>query len=108
MGMDEISESFFFDQPVDRRVVPAAKFHPLVLGPESEGLFAAGVADMGFKALGLVPDELTRFLREKAGWAVTGGHALGAEGAGFARLNIACPHARLAAALDQLAAALGG
>ncbi len=61
---------------------------------------------LDFRAMGLTPDKLTSFLRDQAGWAVTRGQAFGAEGQGFARLNIACPRARLNIALKQLSAAL--
>lgn len=70
---------------------------------EPEGTFLAW---LDFRALGLAPDELTRFLRGQAKWAVTRGHAFGAAGAGFARLNVACPRARLEPALDRLARAV--
>jgi len=39
-----------FDEEINRREVPALKVHPMVVGPEGENLFAAGVADMDFKA----------------------------------------------------------
>jgi len=39
-----------FDEEINRREVPALKTHPLVVGPDGERLFAAGVADMDFKA----------------------------------------------------------
>ena len=71
---------------------------------EPEGTFLLWV---DFRKLGLAPKDLTVFLRQKAGWAVTRGEAFGTEGAGFARLNIACPRAKLATALDRLAAAVG-
>ncbi len=70
---------------------------------EPEGTFLLW---LDFRDLNLEPDELTAFLRQKAGWAVTRGPAFGTQGIGFARLNIACPRARLAKALDQLALAL--
>jgi cystathionine beta-lyase len=70
---------------------------------EPEGTFLAW---LDFRALGLKPDDLTTFLRSKAGWAITRGQAFGIEGEGFARLNIACTHARLDKALRQLANAL--
>jgi cysteine-S-conjugate beta-lyase len=70
---------------------------------EPEGTFLVW---LDFRALDLDPDDLTAFLRQKAGWAVTRGIAFGPEGAGFARLNIACTRARLAAALEQLSHAL--
>jgi cystathionine beta-lyase len=70
---------------------------------EPEGTFLLW---LDFRELGLAPDDLTTFLRKKAKWAVTRGPAFGAEGVGFARLNIACTRARLASALDQLEDAL--
>lgn len=72
---------------------------------EPEGTFLLW---LDFRGLGLAPDDLTAFLRTKAKWAVTRGPAFGDEGIGFARLNIACTRARLAAALDQLEVALAG
>ena len=39
-----------FDQEINRRDVPSLKVHPMVLGPDGRDLFAAGVADMDFKA----------------------------------------------------------
>lgn len=70
---------------------------------EPEGTFLLW---LDFRALDLSPEDLTRFLREKAGWAVTRGQAFGVEGAGFARLNIACTKIRLETALWQLKKAL--
>lgn len=69
---------------------------------EPEGTFLLW---LDFRKLGMSPEELTAFLRGKAGWAVTRGQAFGGEGEGFARLNIACTHARLNMALDRLVAA---
>jgi len=69
---------------------------------EPEGTFLLWI---DFRGLGLEPDDLTTFLRRKAGWAITRGIAFGPQGAGFGRLNIACPRARLAKALDQLVTA---
>jgi len=63
---------------------------------------------LDFRALAMTPDELTGFLRDRAGWALTRGQAFGTEGAGFARLNLACTRARLTAALDDLTAAVEG
>lgn len=70
---------------------------------EPEGTFLLW---LDFRAMGLTPEDLTKFLRGKAGWAVTRGQAFGAEGEGFARLNIACTRANLAAALTKLTTAL--
>ena len=39
-----------FDQEINRREVPALKCHPIVLEQDGENLFAAGVADMDFRA----------------------------------------------------------
>ncbi|MCP4984430.1 MAG: pyridoxal phosphate-dependent aminotransferase [Gammaproteobacteria bacterium] len=39
-----------FDEEINRREVPALKVHPMLVGPDGENLFAAGVADMDFKA----------------------------------------------------------
>lgn len=66
---------------------------------EPEGTFLLW---LDFRALGYTPEELTSFLRNKVNWAVTRGQAFGPEGAGFARLNIACTRAKLAAALGDL------
>ena len=72
---------------------------------EPEGTFLLW---LDFRALGLAPKALTAFLRGEAKWAVTRGEAFGQEGAGFARLNIACRRARLDAALGRLEKALAG
>ena len=66
---------------------------------EPEGTFLLW---LDFRQLEFGPDDLMAFLREKAKWAITRGHAFGKEGTGFARVNIACPRSRLARALDQL------
>ena len=70
---------------------------------EPEGTFLLW---LDFRELGLQPDELTAFLRNKAKWAVTRGHAFGEEGSGFARLNVACTRSKLEAALNQLTNAI--
>ena len=70
---------------------------------EPEGTFLMW---LDFRKLGFTPDELTKFLRTRAGWAVTRGQAFGVEGEGFARLNIACTKAKLTSALQQLSAAI--
>ena len=70
---------------------------------EPEGTFLLW---LDFRNLGLQPHELTQFLRSEAGWAITRGIAFGDSGAGFGRLNIACPRARLEKALDRLVHAI--
>jgi len=69
----------------------------------NEGTFLMWI---DLRALGLAPDDLHTFLREKAQMHLTRGIAFGAEGGGFARLNIACPSVRLRAAIGALTRAL--
>ena len=66
---------------------------------EPEGTFLVW---LDFRQLGMTTNELMAFLRDEAKWVVTKGHAFGQEGAGFARVNIACKHANLEVALKQL------
>jgi len=48
--MNQYDPLSLFDEEINRRDVPALKTHPMVVGLNSENLFAAGVADMDFKA----------------------------------------------------------
>ena len=48
--MTVVGAPFSFDEEIDRRLVPALKVHPRVLGADGADLFAAGVADMDFQA----------------------------------------------------------
>ncbi len=66
---------------------------------EPEGTFLLWI---NFNGLGLGRDELDAFLRNKAKWSVTRGHSFGAEGNGFARVNIACTRTKLESALSSL------
>lgn len=61
---------------------------------------------LDFRELGLEVKQLEAFLVNDARMAVNPGHWFGREGAGFARLNIACPRSILRAALDQLESAV--
>ncbi len=70
---------------------------------EPEGTFLVW---LDFRKMGLTPDALTAFLRQKAGWATTRGQSFGVEGEGFTRLNIACTTAKLENALKALAKAM--
>ncbi|MBM1311662.1 PatB family C-S lyase [Sulfitobacter mediterraneus] len=70
---------------------------------EPEGTFLLW---LDFNGLGFDPANLTDFLRSKAGWAITRGLAFGPSGAGFGRLNIACPRTHLDRAMDSLITAL--
>ena len=58
----ENRELFSFDENIDRREVPALKVHPIVLGDGGDELFAAGVADMDFKAPPVVVDAMQKRL----------------------------------------------
>ncbi|UWR10272.1 MalY/PatB family protein [Sulfitobacter mediterraneus] len=70
---------------------------------EPEGTFLLW---LDFNGLGFDPVHLTEFLRSKASWAITRGLAFGPSGAGFGRLNIACPRTHLDRAMDSLITAL--
>ena len=50
-----------FDEDIDRRAVPALKVHPRVVGEGASDLFAAGVADMDFRAPPAVLAALERY-----------------------------------------------
>ena len=60
--MSEISDPIPFDEEINRRLVPALKVHPMVLGDAAEDLFAAGVADMDFKAAPAIIEALQKRL----------------------------------------------
>ena len=57
---------------------------------------------LNFEALGLSTKGLARFLAQKAGLALNPGYWFGREGAGYARMNIACPRSLLQEALLRL------
>ena len=57
---------------------------------------------LNFEALGLDAKELAQFLSQDAGIALNSGHWFGREGAGHARMTIACPRSLLQEALEQL------
>lgn len=58
------------------------------------------------RALGLDQTALERFLLEKARLWFNQGHIFGKEGAGFVRINIACPRSTLELALSRLQEAI--
>ncbi len=87
---------------VDRVRARVAKI-PEVDLIEPEGTFLLW---LDFRGLQMDPDDLTNFLRKDAGWAITRGIAFGEQGAGFGRLNIACPKINLSNALDNLQRAI--
>ena len=51
-------QKFNFDEEIDRRAVPALKWHKMVLGADGMDLFPASVADMDFKAPPVVLEAL--------------------------------------------------
>ncbi len=70
---------------------------------EPEGTFLLW---LDCRSLNMKPKELKQFFREKAKWIVNSGESFGPEGAGFIRVNIACPKARLEKALGRLQQAI--
>ncbi len=58
------------------------------------------------RQLGMDRLELQKFTEEKAGVVMNQGHVFGETGAGFQRLNVACPRSLLAEGLDKIAMAL--
>ncbi|MCP4765353.1 MAG: pyridoxal phosphate-dependent aminotransferase [Gammaproteobacteria bacterium] len=61
-----------FDEEINRGEVPALKTHPMVVGLNSENLFAAGVADMDFKA----PPPVLEAMQKRLGHGVFGYEAV--------------------------------
>lgn len=61
---------------------------------------------LDFRELGMDAKELESFLAQKAGLALNAGYWFGREGAGFARMNIACPRSILQDALSRLSDAI--
>ncbi len=71
---------------------------------EPEGTYLAW---LDCRSLNLTVEELQDFLVGKAKFAANPGHWFGREGAGFVRINFACPRSRLEGALQQLRSAVG-
>jgi cystathionine beta-lyase len=72
---------------------------PAVKLIEPEGTYLAW---LDFRELGLETRQLEFFLVKEARMATNPGHWFGREGAGFVRINIACPRTVLISALNQL------
>jgi len=72
---------------------------------EPEGTFLVW---LDFRELGLDAKALERFLAHEANIALAPGYWFGREGAGFARMTIACPRSTIKRALDNLAIAVQG
>ena len=76
---------------------------PMVKLIEPEGTYLLW---LDFRELGMDARQLEAFLVEQAGIAGNPGHWFGREGAGFARINIACPRRILLDALEKLESAV--
>ena len=58
------------------------------------------------RGLGMNPQELRAFMRQKAKVGLDDGYLFGTSGAGFQRMNIACPRTTLEEALKRIAGAV--
>ena len=63
---------------------------------------------LDFKGLGLEVKAQEAFLAQKARLALNAGYWFGREGAGYARMNIACPRSTLNEAMSRLSCAIDG
>ena len=70
---------------------------------EPEGTFLTW---LDFRELGLDAKALEKFLAQEAGVALAPGYWFGREGAGFARMTIACPRGTILQFLDNFSAAV--
>ncbi len=95
--LDYLEENVALVRDYFSRHVPAARLI------EPEGTFLLW---LDLRGLGLDVEALQHFLVHEARLGLNMGHWFGREGAGFARLNIACPRAALEEALGQLATAV--
>ena len=64
------------------------------------------LAWLDFRGIGIPASELETFLLDKAKLRLEDGAIFGAEGRGYARMNLACPRPLLETALERLATAL--
>ncbi len=63
---------------------------------------------MDFRASGIAPDELKKWLVRQAKLGLSDGEAFGKQGAGFQRINFACPRSILEEAMSRLDRAFNG
>ena len=88
-----------------RHVVERLETIPGVEAGPCEGTYLLWLDCSGLlEASGLQAGELDAFLTQEAGLWLDDGAIFGAGGAGFTRINVACPRATLDQALDRLAA----
>lgn len=97
---------FWLDQVIeylDENIGTLGKFLqqriPSVKLIEPEGTYLLW---LDFRELGMDAKQLETFLVQQAGIAGNPGHWFGREGAGFARINIACPRRVIVGALEKL------
>ena len=76
------------------------------LNVETAPIEGTYLAWLDFRRTGIAAADLETFLLEKARLRLEDGAIFGAEGRGFARMNLACPRPLLQEALGRLAAAL--
>ncbi len=72
---------------------------------KTEGTFLAW---LDFRALGIETKALEKFIAQEAHIAINPGYWFGRQGAGFARMTIACPRAMLTEGLSRLKRAIDG
>ncbi|OCG01045.1 MalY/PatB family protein [Gilliamella sp. wkB112] len=80
-----------------------AKYLPEIVVYDLEGTYLQW---LDFRSLGLQPQELEKFLKYEAELFFDEGYIFGEQGAGFERINIACPTAILQAGLQRLLIAI--
>jgi cystathionine beta-lyase len=87
-----VSDNIAFIDSFLRENVPNVRFNP------PQGTYQIW---LDFRQLGLDVHELRDFLKD-AGIGLNAGYAYGREGAGFARMNVACPREVIAEAMNRL------
>ena len=93
-----IENNFAFAEEFTKKNIPAARF------VKTEGTYLAWI---DFNGAGLSPDYVDKTVVEKAKVLGDLGRWCGEEGAGFVRLNFACPRSLVKQALENLQKALG-
>lgn len=79
-----------------------ARHFPRVTVSPLEGTYLAWV---DFNSLGLSPEALEKFMQQEAKLYLNEGYVFGRQGAGFERINLACPRKVLEDSLNRLKAA---
>lgn len=95
--LDQVIE--YLDENIDTLRKFLQQRIPLVKLIEPEGTYLLW---LDFRELDMDAKQLETFLVQQAGIAGNPGHWFGREGAGFARINIACPRRFIVGALEKL------